>query len=142
MASPRDAVPTFHGKVLAPGEALPDKSSTPNTSEVPSQANNPDMNEESQTSALDTLGGSTSADVHKGLGHPGQGQSSAEVRHGGQRAGKKEGHGLAAVSSATTQHAADPRYDETQRGLDKDEAVRGRGDKAAQSAEEDPPETA
>jgi hypothetical protein len=32
--------------------------------------------------ASETLQGATSADVHTGLGHPGQGQTSSELRHG------------------------------------------------------------
>lgn len=46
-----------------------------------------------RTSASDTLTGATSADVHDGLGHPGQGETSAELRYGGQKGRKKYGAG-------------------------------------------------
>lgn len=60
--------------------------------EVPGQADNPDSSE--TTSALDTLGGATSADVHTGLGHPGQGMGSAEERHDGKTKRVRENQGL------------------------------------------------
>ena len=41
----------------------------------------------------DTLTGATSADVHSGLGHPGQGMSSKELRHDGQPGRKRHGQG-------------------------------------------------
>ncbi|KAH8115937.1 hypothetical protein DFH11DRAFT_1876519 [Phellopilus nigrolimitatus] len=40
--------------------------------------------------AEDTLTGATSGDVYDGLGHPGQGQTSAELRHDGQTGRKKQ----------------------------------------------------
>ncbi|KAI5117283.1 hypothetical protein M0805_005608 [Coniferiporia weirii] len=43
-----------------------------------------------QTTASDTLTGTTSADVHTGYGHPGQGQTSSELRHDGQHGRKKQ----------------------------------------------------
>lgn len=100
------------------------------------------MSEEAETSAGDTLGGATSGDVYKGLGKPQQGQSSAEVRHGGQHPGKKIGYGLAAQGVAGELGAANPRIDERQRALDKDEATPGRGDKGSVAAEDLPPESA
>ncbi|KAG1879241.1 hypothetical protein F4604DRAFT_1753825 [Suillus subluteus] len=45
------------------------------------------------TRASDTLVGATSADVHDGLGHPGQGMSSKELRHDGQPGRKRHGQG-------------------------------------------------
>jgi hypothetical protein len=45
------------------------------------------------TRASDTLVGATSADVHDGLGHPGHGMSSKELRHDGQPGRKKQGQG-------------------------------------------------
>jgi hypothetical protein len=44
--------------------------------------------------ASDTLQGATSADVHTGLGHPGQGQTSSELHDGSRR-----GQGLAGLAS-------------------------------------------
>ncbi|KAL5514328.1 hypothetical protein ACEPAG_2416 [Sanghuangporus baumii] len=46
-----------------------------------------------QTTASDTLTGATSADVHSGLGHPGAGETSNELRHDGQKHRKKHGAG-------------------------------------------------
>lgn len=45
-------------------------------------------------SAGDTLGGATSADVHDGLGHPGQGMTSNELHHDGQHGRKRQGQGI------------------------------------------------
>lgn len=44
--------------------------------------------------ASDTLTGATSADVYDGLGHPGQGMSSKELRHDGQPGRKRYGEGV------------------------------------------------
>jgi hypothetical protein len=46
-----------------------------------------------RTDPLSTLPGATSADVHKGLGHPGQGQTSTEQRHEGAHTNKKQPSG-------------------------------------------------
>ncbi|TBU31352.1 hypothetical protein BD309DRAFT_541749 [Dichomitus squalens] len=48
---------------------------------------------EKPTSAGDTLTGATSADVHQGLGHPGQGQTSAELHHDGKAHRKRQMQG-------------------------------------------------
>lgn len=94
---------------------------------------------------MDTIGGATSADVHKGYGHPGQGQTSTELRHDGQHGRKKEPLGLQRIADdpvPATNQMADPRIDQTQRALDKDEAQPGRGDKGSRAAEDLPPENA
>jgi hypothetical protein len=65
---------------------------------------------ESGTSAADTLTGATSADVHTGYGHPGDGMSSKE-RHGGK--GKHVGSGLEGVGANSSDPIA-------QRGLNQD----------------------
>ena len=99
QASPADHVPEFSAKTAPPGTAPPKDTYTPNPSGndgIPGQANNPDMSGR-RTAALDTLPGSTSADVHNGLGHPGQGQTSNELRHGGPHTAKREGAGLEGV---------------------------------------------
>ncbi|KAH7925900.1 hypothetical protein BV22DRAFT_1033507 [Leucogyrophana mollusca] len=44
--------------------------------------------------ASSTLTGATSADVHEGLGMPGQGMSSKELRHDGQPGRKRQGQGV------------------------------------------------
>lgn len=46
-----------------------------------------------RTKASDTLTGATSSDVHAGLGHPGQGQTSSELHHDGEHHRKKHGLG-------------------------------------------------
>ncbi|KAI9781577.1 MAG: hypothetical protein M1816_002250 [Peltula sp. TS41687] len=140
---PEDDILEFHGKVLPPGSAPKDSTFDPNADDGPSQAANSDVAEDAQTSAMDTIGGATSADVHRGYGHPGQGQTSTELRHDGQHGRKSEPLGLAGVTSSTaTNQAADPRIDQTQRALDKDEAQPGRGDKGAEAAEDIAPESA
>ncbi|KAG9233449.1 hypothetical protein BJ875DRAFT_464127 [Amylocarpus encephaloides] len=91
-----DAAPEFHAETHPLGSAPKSSSFTPNTKNaIPGQALNPDISKETWTKASDTLGGATSADVHMGLGHPGQGQSSNEL-HG---TGKKEKSGLAGVGA-------------------------------------------
>lgn len=60
---------------------------------MPGQANNPDA-ADTATSAQDTLPGATSADVHTGIGHPGSGQSSAEVEHDGKSHRARDRQGL------------------------------------------------
>jgi hypothetical protein len=46
-----------------------------------------------RTNALDSIPGATSKDVHTGLGHPGQGQTSTELRHEGEHTSKKQTSG-------------------------------------------------
>jgi hypothetical protein len=104
-----DAVPEFNAEVHPAGTAPKSQSFRPNnTSEVPGQALNPDM--EGATSAADTLMGATSADVHTGYGHPGSGMTSQEL-HGGK--GKRDRSGLEGVGTS----ASDPF---AERGLDRD----------------------
>lgn len=97
-----DAKPTFSAQTLPAGTAPADRTFEPNaTSEVPSQADNPYAEETTPASA--TLGGATSADVHTGLGHPGSGQTSTELRHEGQHTSKNvggHGAGLAGVGAS------------------------------------------
>ncbi|KAI1619076.1 hypothetical protein EDD36DRAFT_49535 [Exophiala viscosa] len=94
--SPADNAPEFSAKTLPPGTAPKESTFQPNpVNEVPGQANNPDVErshgkEGVKTDALSTLPGATSADVHTGLGHPGQGQTSNELRHDGQHGRKKD----------------------------------------------------
>jgi len=103
--SDADNVPEFHAQTLPAGSAPADRTFQPNaTAEVPGQANNEDTlrshgKESTYTNALDTLGGTDSAAVHTGLGHPGAGQSSAELRHDGKHHRKREGAGLEGVGA-------------------------------------------
>ena len=142
--APTDKVPTFHGKILPAGSAPQESSFEPQANEVPSQADNPDVDAETSTSASATLGGSTAADVHTGYGHPGQGQTSKELRHDGRHGRVKQPYGLAGLRSdvPATNQPANPRTDERQRALDDDQAVTDRGYKADTGAEDVPPETA
>ena len=68
--------------------------------------------------------------MHTGLGHPGSGQSSSELRHDGQSGRKNPGQSLEGVGATVSQsgiNAHDPVHAD-QRALDKDEAVVGRSD--------------
>lgn len=88
-----DAAPEFSAKVLPAGSAPADRTFKPNpVNEIPGQADNADSSE--TTSASDTLGGATSADVHTGLGHPGSGMGSAEERHDGKTKRARDNQGL------------------------------------------------
>jgi len=88
---------------VPPGTAPADRTFAPNTqSEVPGQANNPNISKDTWTSAQDTISGATSADVHTGLGHPGSGQTSNELHGDGNYQGKRERQGLAGVGADQT----------------------------------------
>lgn len=139
-------MPTFSAQTLPRGSAPADRTFTPNaTSETPGQANNDDTlasddKESTYTSATDTLGGATSGNVHKGLGHPGQGQTSQELHQGGGAGGGREG-GLAGVGSseaASGNQMVDERTQPEQRGYEKEEGKYAgtRGDKGTEAAEE------
>jgi hypothetical protein len=79
-----DAKPEFHAETLPAGTAPPESTFQPN----------PDVNNQKMFhQASDTLQGATSGDVHTGLGHPGQGQSSSELHDG-----SKGGQGLAGLA--------------------------------------------
>lgn len=121
-----DAVPEFHAKTFPPGSAPASNTFTPDSSsEVPGQADNDAVlrshgKESTQTTASSTLGGATSADVHTGFGHPGQGQTSSELRHGGPTS-KKDPVGSTFASGAPSGNMmADERMQESQRGLEKE----------------------
>jgi len=80
-----DAAPEFRAQTLPAGSAPAESTYTPN----------PDLNNQGMyQKASETLQGATSADVHTGSGHPGQGQTSQEL-HDKTRVGK----GLAGLAS-------------------------------------------
>lgn len=111
--APGDAYPQFHAETYPPGTAPAEHSFEPN----------PDLEDQpgAHAAASDTLVGSTSADVDRGMGHPVSGMTSAEM-HG---RGKKERSGLAGVG-------ADPRDPIRERRLDEDDQVRERNAIAAE----------
>ncbi|KAL9099130.1 MAG: hypothetical protein Q9163_005324 [Psora crenata] len=146
-----DAAPEFSAKTLPPGSAPAESTFTPNpVSEIPSQALNPDNDrrhgkESTKTSASDTLGGATSADVHKGMGHPGQGMTSKELKHDGNQTASKEGSGLASVGAsgtASSNQMADARTEPNVRAYDQEDGhlagQRGGADKQPGAAERHP----
>jgi hypothetical protein len=99
-----------------------------------------------QADASDTIGGATSADVHTGLGHPGSGQTSTELRHDGQHTRKNPGQGGAegvggAAREFKTVDEHDPKF-ANHRALDKDEAEVGRGNIGGPAAQEREPVSA
>jgi hypothetical protein len=74
--------PEFTAATLPAGTVLLHRTFKPNTqNEVPGQANNLNISKENWTSAQDTVGGATSADVPTGYGYPGSGLTSREL-HG------------------------------------------------------------
>jgi hypothetical protein len=94
--------------------------------------------------ASDTLQGATSADVHTGLGHPGQGQTSSEL-HDGSRVGQ----GLAGLAANVKDQQSggsietlkdDPKH-AAQRNLD-DVPTGQRGNAGGPPAEEKEPSSA
>jgi hypothetical protein len=93
--SPNDYAPEFSAKTLPAGTAPKESTFQPDaTYEIPGQQFNDNVDrshgkEGVRTDPLSTLPGATSADVHTGLGHPGQGQTSTELRHEGHHTRKK-----------------------------------------------------
>ena len=141
-------MPEFEAQTLPAGSAPADKSFKPNNiSEIPPVANisNHADPESEQASATDTITGASSADVHTGLGHPGAGQTSSELRHDGENTRKSPGKGLQGVGAATqefkTVDACDPDM-KHHRGFDNDEAEVGRGTVGGPAAQETIPESA
>jgi hypothetical protein len=104
-----------------------------------------DPGDELDQATAPTIGSTTSADVHTGLGHPGSGQSSKEIRHDGEQGRKNPGKSLEGVGAATrefkTVDESDPDM-KHHRALDNDEAEVGRGTVGGAPAEERIPETA
>lgn len=152
-----DAKPEFQAQTLPAGSAPADRTfqfvqfdseplhqqrltyhrPNPDNESLPAQ-----QSKSGSDAAQDTLIGASSADVHTGLGHPGSGQSSKELRHDGQSGRKAPGAGLEGVGATVQQDtidAHDPAF-AGQRALGKDEAVIGRSD--VPSAEERLPEGA
>ncbi|KAB2569237.1 uncharacterized protein LTHEOB_5268 [Lasiodiplodia theobromae] len=142
LATKADKAPEFHAQTLPAGSAPASHTHIPNptTSSLP-----PDTT--TTTSASDTLLGATSADVYTGLGHPGQGQTSTELRHDGSHGRAKQGTGLVGVGADTVTNkgsavdAHDPGY-ASQRALDKDVETGARGTVGGPPAEERLPEGA
>lgn len=154
-ASEADNTPEFSAEILPPGSAPAQNTFRPNTvSEVPGQADNEDTlrsqdKESTYTSASDTLGGATSGDVYTGYGHPGQGQTSSELRHDGEHHRKRQGGGLESVGVSSGRGIASERVDERQRGLEHDypggskgSAEAERGNKVFEGTEVRLPESA
>jgi hypothetical protein len=128
-----DAVPEFAAQVLPAGSAPPSNTFQPN----------PDLNNQKMyQDASSTLNGASSADVHTGLGHPGQGQTSRELRH----PDKKGGNGLVGLAESVEQGRAakelkdDPAHAQ-QRNLG-DVPTGQRGNVGGPPAQELVPETA
>lgn len=122
-----DAAPEFSAQPVPQGTAPSGRLFTPNTqSSIPGQANNPDISKDTWTSAQDTIGGATSADVHTGLGHPGSGQTSNELRGDG----RKDRNGLTGVGADQTDSFRE-------RGLDIDHPKGTRG-KSGENREDIP----
>ena len=102
---------------------------------MPGQADNSSVErdhgkESTKTTASSTLGGATSGDVHTGLGHPGQGQTSNELRHDSKKDG---GGGLAGVGASvgSSNQMVDTDTQPKERAIDKEEGTLAgtRGDK-------------
>jgi hypothetical protein len=93
--------------------------------------------------ASDTLQGATSADVHTGLGHPGQGQTSSELHDGSSASGLAGRAGNVKdqqAGGAVETLKDDPRH-AAQRNLG-DVPTGQRGNAGGLSAEEKEPTTA
>jgi hypothetical protein len=127
-----DAAPEFSAQVLPAGSAPASNSFQPN----------PDLNNQKMyQDASSTITGATSGDVHTGLGHPGQGQTSNELHH----PDKKGGSGLAGLAGSVEQgNVKDLKDDPThaqQRNLG-DVPTGHRGNTGGLPAQDREPETA
>ncbi|PTB44909.1 hypothetical protein M441DRAFT_158208 [Trichoderma asperellum CBS 433.97] len=112
-----DRLPESHLEIHPPGTAPAEASFRPNPiSEVPGQANNPEVDLSARSDPLD-FPGATSKDVNWGYGRPEEGLEGREVasqvpgkKHTGtkmhEHGRKKEGAGLGAV--AANANASDP----------------------------------
>ncbi|KAF4166623.1 hypothetical protein CNMCM6936_006330 [Aspergillus lentulus] len=145
--SPANFKPEFRAETHPPGTAPASNSYTPDTTgESGGQALNPLVErshgkEAVKTTAESTLRGATSKDVHKGLGHPGSGQTKTEMKHDGQHHRKHEGAGLEGVGSYRQDKFERTLAD--QRGLEREEArPNEHGDKGVSAAEDIPPQSA
>jgi len=155
-ATEADNAPEFSAQTLPAGAAPPERTFKPNPNDenLPTTQYDSNVDPDSvKTDASDTLTGATSSDVHTGYGHPGQGQTSAELRHDGQRGGVKQGTGL--IGKASTMETGgvenslesidqkDPAF-ANQRALDKEEGrfAGERGNIGGPPAEERIPESA
>lgn len=127
-----DAAGEFNAQVLPAGSAPSSKTHQPN----------PDLNNQKMyQDASSTITGATSADVHTGLGHPGQGQTSRELHHDE----KKGGQGLTGLADSVGQGDVkslkdDPRH-AVQRNLG-DVPAGERGNIGGPPAQERMPESA
>ncbi|OCK82029.1 hypothetical protein K432DRAFT_325079 [Lepidopterella palustris CBS 459.81] len=137
LAFENDHVLEFSAKTLPAGSAPASATYQPN----------PDLNNQRMyQSASSTLQGANSADVHTGLGHPGQGQTSQELRHDGSKGGAKQTHGLAGVGATVGNKGEvvkgrDPEF-AGQRALDEDVPSGKRGNLGGPAAQERVPEGA
>jgi hypothetical protein len=133
-ASPADFAPEFHAKTVPPGTAPADRTFQPNpTGETPN------------TQPVDASGiGATSQDVHTGLGHPGQGQTSAELRHEGASHRTRQSAGLEGVGASSGSGIVSGETRPSQRALDKEEGIKAgtRSTKGAVAAEDMNPSSA
>lgn len=85
--------------------------------------------------------GPTSQELHQGYGHPGSGQTSTELRHGGPHGRKHDGSGLEGVGSYRQERFERALPD--QRGLEREHGRGGQhGDKGTSAAEDIPPQPA
>jgi len=94
LVSEADHAPEFNAKTLPAGSAPSANTFSPNP-----DANDAPVNTSGTSSAQDTITGATSADVHTGLGHPGQGQSSSELHDGSKKSGGLQGVGAGGAVS-------------------------------------------
>lgn len=145
--APADFVPEFNAKTYPPGTAPEDSTYTARmVDKTGSQANNPDAErshgkESIKTTAESTLAGATPKDVHHGLGHPGVGQTSNEIRQNGEHGRKHQANGLEGVG--TYRQDRFERNLADQRGIDCEGVLGGqRSDKGTFAAENIVPEPA
>lgn len=96
-----DAHPESHVEVLPAGSA---PASNTFSSNVQSNIADPETLGSAKPKASDTLGGSTSGDVHTGYGHPGSGQTSQELHDGSNATAGLQGVGASAPDGNVTEH--------------------------------------
>ncbi|KAI2627136.1 hypothetical protein GGS21DRAFT_528735 [Xylaria nigripes] len=130
-----DRVPEFHAKTYPPGTAPREHTFEPQPEgEFPAQAYG------TAPSAAETIGGSTSQDLYRGMGKPMQGQEAREIKKPHGIHNKKEGTGFAGVGGIQGVDTAREKGVDLPEGVHK--GMRGKGSDEYPAAEDRVPASA
>lgn len=133
-----EAVPEYHAEAFPPGTAPREHTFQPRPEEFAGQGSQ--AYPETTVDPLDSLPGSTSQQVHTGLGKPIQGQENRELHKDHTRKREKEGLGLAGVGASVGVDMARQKGADLPEGVHK--GMRGKASADYPSATERVPESA